>query len=311
VLAALHDSGYKPADIDEVVLVGGMTRMPRVQQVVKEIFGKEGHKGVNPDEVVAVGAAIQGAQLLLGSKSEVLLLDVTPLSLGIETLGGVFTKLIERNSTIPTEKKEIFSTADDNQTAVTVRVFQGERPMANDNRLLAQFNLEGIEAAPRGVPKVEVAFNIDANGILNVTAKDQKTGKEVKRRIENSSGLSKDDVERMRREADSHADEDKRKKELADVRNEADTTIWQVEKLLQEQGAKMSEADKAPVQAAIQNLRQAKDGNDIERIRQALNNVQTAAHAMARHMGGEGGGPSGGPSPGGPRGKEAKQIHRK
>ncbi len=227
-----------------------------------------------------------------------LLLDVTPLSLGIETLGGVMTKLIERNSTIPTEKKEVFSTADDNQTAVTVRVFQGERPMANDNRLLAQFNLEGIEPAPRGVPQIEVTFNIDANGILNVTAKDKKTGKEVNRRIENSSGLSKDDVEKMRRDAEAHADEDKRKKELADVRNEADTTIWQVEKLLQEHGAKLSDADKAPVQSAIQALKEAKDGNDLERIRQALNNLQTAAHAMAQHVGRAGGGPSPGPQGG-------------
>jgi molecular chaperone DnaK len=298
VLAAMRDAGYKPSEIDEVVLVGGMTRMPRVQQVVKEIYGKEGHKGVNPDEVVAVGAAIQGAQLLLGSKSEVLLLDVTPLSLGIETLGGVFTKLIERNATIPTSKTETFSTADDNQSAVTVRVFQGERPMANDNRLLAQFNLEGIDPAPRGTPKIDVTFNIDANGILNVAAKDQKTGKEVNRRIENSSGLSKDDVERMRRDADSHADDDKRKKELADVKNEADATAWQVEKMLQEQGDKLSEADKAPVQSAIQNLKKAKEGTDVEAIRQALNTVQTAAHAMAQHVGRAGGPPPGGGRPG-------------
>src|SRR5436309_3475222 len=192
VLTALKDANYKPGDIDEVVLVGGMTRMPRVQQLVKEIFGKEGHKGVNPDEVVAVGAAIQGAQLLLGSKSDVLLLDVTPLSLGIETLGGVFTKLIEKNTTIPTTKKETFSTADDNQSAVTVQVFQGERAMAADNRHLGRFNLEGIEPAPRGMPKIEVTFDIDANGILQVSAKDQKTGKENKIRIESSSGLSKD-----------------------------------------------------------------------------------------------------------------------
>jgi molecular chaperone DnaK len=294
VLSAMRDAGYKPADIDEVVLVGGMTRMPRVQQMVKEIFSKEGHKGVNPDEVVAVGAAIQGAQLLLGSKSEVLLLDVTPLSLGIETLGGVFTKLIERNSTIPTSKTETFSTADDNQTAVTVRVFQGERPMANDNRLLAQFNLEGIDAAPRGLPKIDVTFNIDANGILNVAAKDQKTGKEVNRRIENSSGLSKDDVERMRRDAELHADDDKRKKELADVKNEADATAFRVETMLKEQGAHLSEADKAPVQSAIENLKKAKEGTDVEAIRQALNNVQTAAHAMSQHVGRGGGPPPGG-----------------
>src|SRR5437762_2346360 len=198
VMAALNDAGYKPGDIDEVVLVGGMTRMPRVQQLVKEIFGKEGHKGVNPDEVVAVGAAIQGAQLLLGSKSEVLLLDVTPLSLGIETLGGVMTKLIERNTTIPAQKTQTFSTAEDNQTAVTVQVFQGERPMASDNRLLGRFNLEGIESAPRGLPQIDVTFDIDANGILNVPAQDVKTSREAKIRIESSSGLSTDEVERMR-----------------------------------------------------------------------------------------------------------------
>src|SRR6516165_3727474 len=238
VNTAMRDAGYSATDIDEIVLVGGMTRMPRVQQLVKEIFGKEGHKGVNPDEVVAVGAAIQGAQLLLGSKSEVLLLDVTPLSLGIETLGGVLTRLIERNTTIPKEAKQIFSTAEDNQTAVTVQVYQGERPMAADNRLLGRFNLEGIEPAPRGLPKIEVAFDIDANGILNVTAKDLKTSKEAKIRIESSSGLSTDEVERMRRDADAHADEDKRKRELADLRNEADQTVWMVEKTLNENGHK-------------------------------------------------------------------------
>src|SRR5205809_5010086 len=196
VMRALQDSKYKPSDIDEVVLVGGMTRVPKVQALVKEIFGKEGHKGVNPDEVVAIGAAIQGAQLMLGSKSEVLLLDVTPLSLGIETLGGVLTKLIEKNTTIPTQKKETFSTADDNQTAVTVQVYQGERPMASDNRLLGRFNLEGIEAAPRGLPQIEVSFDIDRNGILNVSAKDLKTSKEAKIKIESSSGLSKDEVDK-------------------------------------------------------------------------------------------------------------------
>jgi molecular chaperone DnaK len=230
VLTALKDAGYKASDIDEVVLVGGMTRMPRVQQMVKEIFGKEGHKGVNPDEVVAIGAAIQGAQLLLGSKSEVLLLDVTPLSLGIETLGGVMTKLVERNTTIPTTKKETFSTADDNQTAVTVVVYQGERAMAADNRLLGKFNLEGIEPAPRGLPKIEVTFDLDANGILQVSARDQKTSKEAKIRIESSSGLNKDEVERMRRDAESHAGEDKQKRELAELRNQADLAIWETEK---------------------------------------------------------------------------------
>jgi molecular chaperone DnaK len=291
VVQAMRDAGYSAKDIDEVVLVGGMTRMPRVQQLVKEIFGKEGHKGVNPDEVVAVGAAIQGAQLLLGSKSEVLLLDVTPLSLGIETLGGVFTKLVEKNTTIPTQKKETFSTADDNQNAVTVQVFQGERPMAADNRLLGRFNLEGIEPAPRGMPKIDVAFDIDANGILNVSARDQKTGKEAKIRIESSSGLSKDEVDKMRRDAESHADEDKRKKELAEVRNKADTTVWQVEKMLKEHGDKLSESDRASVQAAVDRVKQATSSTDPDTIQQALNNLESAAHAMAQHVGRAGGGP--------------------
>lgn len=300
VLTALKDAGYQPKDIDEVVLVGGMTRMPRVQQMVKEVFGKEGHKGVNPDEVVAVGAAIQGAQLLLGSKSDVLLLDVTPLSLGIETLGGVFTKLIERNTTIPSTKKNVFSTADDNQTAVTVQVYQGERSMASDNRLLGRFNLEGIEAAPRGMPQIEVTFDIDANGILNVSAKDLKTGKEVQRRIENSSGLSKDEVERMARDAESHADDDKKKRELADARNEADQTIWMVEKTMKEAGDKLTDADKQPILAAIEKVKQAASGEDLNAIQQALNNLQTAAHALAQHVkrGGEGDA-TGGPVPGG------------
>src|SRR5499427_2704009 len=245
VMKALDDAGYKPKDIDEVVLVGGMTRVPKVQAMVKEIFGKEGHKGVNPDEVVAVGAAIQGAQLMLGSKSDVLLLDVTPLSLGIETLGGVLTKLIERNTTIPTTKKETFSTAEDNQTAVTIRVFQGESPIAESpsNRLLGQFNLEDIPPAPRGIPKIEVSFDIDHNGILHVSAKDLGTGKEKKIRIESSSGISQSDVERMRKEAESHAEDDKKRRELVDVRNKADQAIYEVEKTMKEAGDKISEGD--------------------------------------------------------------------
>jgi molecular chaperone DnaK len=301
VLQALKDAGYGPRDIDEVVLVGGMTRMPRVQQMVKEIFGKEGHKGVNPDEVVAVGAAIQGAQLLLGSKSEVLLLDVTPLSLGIETLGGVMTKLIERNTTIPCSKTNTFSTAEDGQTAVTVQVFQGERPMTADNRLLGRFNLEGVEPAPRGMPQIEVTFDLDANGILNVSAKDKKTGKEVKRTIENSSGLSKEEVDRMQRDADAHADEDKRKKELAEARNEADQTIWTVEKTLKDNAGKLSEADKAPINAATEKLKQAASGTDVNAIRTALSNLQTAAHAMAQHIQREGGEAGGAQPPSGAR----------
>ena len=286
VLKALQDAGLKPGDINEVVLVGGMTRVPRVQQMVKEIFGKEGHKGVNPDEVVAVGAAIQGAQLLLGSKADVLLLDVTPLSLGIETLGGVLTTLIPRNTTIPTTKKEVFSTADDNQTAVTVRVFQGESPIAASpsNRLLAQFNLEGIAPAPRGAPQIEVTFDIDHNGILNVSAKDLGTGQEQKVRIEASSGLSSTEVERMRKEAEAHAEEDRRRRELIDVRNQADQMVYQVEKLLRDNAGQLSEADRGPVQAAIEKVKGATARDDVQDIRRAVEELQQASQAMAQHM---------------------------
>ena len=284
VLRALKDSNYSPKDIDEVVMVGGMTRVPRVQALVREIFGKEGHKGVNPDEVVAIGAAIQGSQLLLGAKSEVLLLDVTPLSLGIETLGGIMTKLIERNTTIPHTKKQTFSTADDNQPAVTVRVFQGEREMAADNRLLGQFNLDGIPPAPRGMPQIEVTFDIDHNGILNVSAKDLGTGKEQKIRIESSSGLSQTDVERMRREADSHADEDKRKRALIEARNHADQIIYQIEKSLKEHGDKLGESDKAPIMAAINNLKEKMKGDDAAAIKTGIDQLQQASQAMAQHL---------------------------
>jgi molecular chaperone DnaK len=281
----LRDAGYTAKDIDEVVLVGGMTRMPRVQQVVKELFGgKEPHKGVNPDEVVAVGAAIQGAQLLLGSKSQVLLLDVTPLSLGIETLGGVFTKLIERNTTIPTQKSQIFSTAEDNQPAVTIQVYQGERPMARDNRQLGLFHLEGIAPSPRGLPQIEVTFDLDANGILNVSAKDKQTGKENKIRIESSSGLSQEDVEKMRREAESHASEDKNKRDLAEAKNEADAISWQVEKLLKENGARIPDRDKVPIQAAIDRVKRAKDGSDLNEIKQSIEDLKSAAQAMSQYM---------------------------
>jgi molecular chaperone DnaK len=284
VLQALRDAGYKPSDIDEVVMVGGMTRVPRVQALVKEVFGKEGHKGVNPDEVVAVGAAIQGAQLMLGSKSEVLLLDVTPLSLGIETLGGVMTKLIERNTTIPKTEKQVFSTAEDNQPAVTVKVYQGEREMAADNRMLGQFNLEGIPPAPRGMPQVEVTFDIDANGILNVSAKELGTGKEQKIRIESSSGLSKDEVDKMRRDAELHASDDKRKRELVDARNRADQMIYQIEKLLKDNAGKVSEADQTPIKAAVEKVKQTASGEDVNAINQALSELEQASHAMAQHL---------------------------
>jgi len=311
VLKALQDADWKPKDPDEIVMVGGMTRVPKIQAMVRDIFGKEGHKGVNPDEVVAIGAAIQGAQLLLGGKSEVLLLDVTPLSLGIETLGGVLTKLIERNTTIPTTKKQVFSTAEDSQPAVTVRVFQGESPIAENpaNRLLGQFNLEGIPPAPRGMPQIEVAFDIDHNGILNVSAKDLGTGKEQKIRIESSSGLSQGEVEKMRRDAESHAEDDRKKRELIDERNKADQMVYSLEKLLKEQAGKISESDQAPIKSAIERVKQAASKDDVADIRRAIGELEQAAHAMSQHLykqqGGEGGGPAGGPGGGpahGPRG---------
>jgi molecular chaperone DnaK len=306
VMKALQDAGWKPRDPDEVVMVGGMTRVPKVQAMVKDIFGKEGHRGVNPDEVVAVGAAIQGAQLLLGKKSEVLLVDVTPLSLGIETLGGVLTKLIERNSSIPTTKKQVFSTAEDNQPAVTVRVFQGESPIAENpaNRLLGQFNLEGIPPAPRGMPQIEVAFDIDHNGILNVSAKDLGTGKEQKIRIESSSGLSQAEVEKMRREADSHAEDDRKKRELIDERNKADQMVYSLEKLLKENAGKISEADQAPIKSAIEKVKQAASKDDVSEIRRAMGELEQAAHAMSQHLykqqaAGGGPAPEGGSQPSG------------
>jgi len=281
VLSALKDAKMQPSEIDEVVLVGGSTRIPKVQNLVKELFGKEPHKGVNPDEVVAVGAAIQGG-VLAGDVKDVLLLDVTPLTLGIETLGGVMTPLVERNTTIPTERKQIFSTADDNQTAVTVRVFQGERSMAADNRLLGQFNLEGIPPAPRGMPQIEVKFDIDANGILNVSAKDLGTGKEQTVRIEQSSGLSDEEIDKMRKDAESHAEEDKRKRDLAEARNQADSMCFQMEKLVKEHDAKLNEADKQAVKQAIEKTREAAKGDDIERIKSALHDLEQASHALSK-----------------------------
>ncbi len=280
---ALQDSGLKPSDIDEVVLVGGSTRIPKVQQIVRELFGKEPHRGVNPDEVVAVGAAVQ-AGVLGGEVKDVLLLDVTPLSLGIETLGGVFTKLIERNTTIPTRKSEIFSTAADSQTSVEIHVLQGERPMARDNRTLGKFHLVGIPPAPRGVPQVEVTFDIDANGIVNVSAKDLGTGKEQKITITSSSGLSKDDINKMVREAESHADEDRRKKEEIEARNRADSLVYQTEKMLQEHRSKLSDADAKNVEAAIADCKKALEDGGADRINKAADTLTQASHKVAEAM---------------------------
>ncbi len=307
VMKALADAKLKPSDIDEVVMVGGMTRMPKIQWLVKDIFGKEGHKGVNPDEVVAVGAAIQGAQLLLGSKSQILLVDVTPLSLGIETLGGRLTRLIEKNTSIPHKKTETFSTAADNQPAVTVSVYQGESEIAKSpsNRLLGEFNLEGIRPAPRGQPQIEVTFDIDTNGVLQVSAKDKDTGKEAHIEIKGSSGLDPAEVERMRKEAEAHAAEDKKKVELIEARNQADQAVFQIEKSLREHGDKLQAADKEAVQAAIDKTREAMRGEDVQAIRQSTSDLAMAAQALAAHV--QGGGPrpggegfqGGGPSSGG------------
>ena len=281
VLQALKDAKLEPKDIDEVVLVGGSTRIPKVQELVRKLFSKEPHKGVNPDEVVALGAAIQGG-VLGGDVQEVLLLDVTPLSLGIETEGGIFTKLVEKNTTIPTERKQTFSTAADNQTAVTVSVFQGERPMARDNRLLGQFNLEGIPPSPRGTPQIEVKFDIDANGILNVSAKDLGSNKEQTVRIEQSSGLSESEIERMRRDAESHAEEDKQRFRLAEVRNKAEALCFQTEKLVKENDGKLSASDKAPLEAAVAKAREMAKGEDVDAINSAHGALEQAVHALSK-----------------------------
>ncbi|MGH7254221.1 MAG: molecular chaperone DnaK [Nitrospirales bacterium] len=280
---ALSDAGVTAKDIDEVVLVGGMTRMPKVLQTVKDFFGKEPHKGVNPDEVVAIGAAIQGG-VLKGDVKDVLLLDVTPLSLGIETLGGVFTKIIDRNTTIPTKKSQVFSTAADNQTAVTIRVFQGEREMANDNKLLGQFDLVGIPPAPRGMPQIEVTFDIDANGIVHVSAKDLATQKEQAIRITASSGLSKEEIENMVKEAQSHSEDDKKRRRLAEARNQADTLVYGTEKNLREHGDKIGEGDKTKITEAIAAVRKSMEGDDPAAIETACQTLTTAQHKLAEEM---------------------------
>jgi molecular chaperone DnaK len=292
---ALKDAKLQPKDIDEVVLVGGSTRMPKVQELVKQMFGKDPHKGVNPDEVVAVGAAIQGG-VLAGEVQDVLLLDVTPLSLGIETEGGIFTKLVERNTTVPTERKNTFSTAADSQTAVTVSVFQGERPMARDNRLLGQFNLEGIPPLPRGMPQIEVKFDIDANGILNVSAKDLGTGKEQTVRIEQSSGLTPEEIDRRRKEADEHAAEDQRKRTLAELRNKADSMCFQLEKLMKEHKDKITDADRGPLEGAIKKVREVATSDNPDAIKSAVDELEQASHAFSKTLY-EAGARAAGPSP--------------
>ncbi len=279
-LSALKDAGLTAKEVSEVVLVGGMTRMPKIQEVVEKIFGKEPHKGVNPDEVVAVGAAIQ-AGVLQGDVKDVLLLDVTPLSLGLETLGGVFTRLIERNTTVPARKSQTFSTAEDNQNAVTIRVFQGERELAADNKLLGQFDLMGIPPAPRGTPQIEVTFDIDANGIVNVSAKDKGTGKEQNIQIQASGGLSEADIERMVKDAETHATEDKKRRETIEAKNAGDALIHETEKTLAEHGAKLADADRRTIEDAVSNLREALKGNDGDAITAKVNALQQASMKLA------------------------------
>ncbi len=304
---AIKDAGLKAAEIDEVVLVGGMTRMPRVQAEVKKLFGKEPHKGVNPDEVVAIGAAIQGG-VLKGDVKDVLLLDVTPLSLGIETLGGVFTRLIERNTTIPTKKSQVFSTAEDSQRAVTINVYQGEREMAADNKHLGRFDLDGIPPAPRGMPQIEVTFDIDANGIVHVSAKDKKTNKEQSIRIQASGGLSDADIKRMADEAERFKDEDKKKRDLVEARNHADHFTAQVEKDLKEHGEKVPPADKTAIEAALAKLKEAMTADDAEQIKEASNVLMQASMKLGEAIyGGDKGGPGGDDDgSGGPSGGKAK-----
>jgi molecular chaperone DnaK len=308
---ALADAGVTPSQIDEVVLVGGQTRMPRIQQVVRDLFGKDPHKGVNPDEVVAVGAAVQGG-VLGGEVKDVLLLDVTPLSLGIETLGGVFTKLIERNTTIPTRKSEVFSTAADSQSSVEIKVSQGERTMARDNRLLGVFQLANIPPAPRGIPQIEVTFDIDANGILNVTAKDRATNNEQKITITSSSGLSKDEVDKIAKDAESHAAEDRQQRDAIEARNRADAMIYNVEKTLKEHRSKISDAEARNIEDAIQETRKAmQEGGDVNTLNAAIDKLTAASHKLAEAMyksaSQPGSGPQGPGTDGGPSGGQQKK----
>ena len=313
----MKDAGLTAAQIDEVVLVGGQTRMPKVQETVRALFGREPHKGVNPDEVVAVGAAIQ-AGVLQGDVKDVLLLDVTPLSLGIETLGGVMTKLIDRNTTIPTRKSETFSTAEDDQTAVTIRVFQGEREMAADNKLLGQFDLVGIPPAPRGVPKIEVTFDIDANGIVNVSAKDKSSGKQQTIRIQASGGLNEAEVQRMVREAEAHAEEDRRRRELVDIRNQADAAIYTAEKALKDAEGRLPADVKSDIDGAVSALRavmqrdQAQPIRDgIERLRRASMRIGEAPNRAGQGSGGQGSGAGDNPDVIDAEFREVDDDHRK
>jgi molecular chaperone DnaK len=295
---ALQDAGVTPQKIDEVVLVGGQTRMPRIQSIVRDLFVKEPHKGVNPDEVVAVGAAVQGG-VLGGEVKDVLLLDVTPLSLGIETMGGVFTKLIERNTTIPTRKSEVFSTAADNQPSVEIKVYQGERAMAKDNRMLGVFQLGNIPPAPRGMPQIEVTFDIDANGILNVTAKDRGTNNEQKITITSSSGLSKDEVDKMAKDAESHAADDRKQRDLIEARNRADAMVYNVEKTLKEHRSKIGESEAKEIEAAIEETKKSINENDADRMNAAVDRLTQASHKLAEAMYKSSSQPGAGPTPGG------------